>query len=138
MKTQPKSINAMGSAITVLTFQCLLSSSFNIQFDHDLFDDFICCSTVILKNALMLKVALKIVTLIFFYCFHLDFKDHVSRRKYYAARNLSCDKCVIQLSQTVTFLTITLIILELRGSRGSKYDGSSPCKSFLLSVVLRL
>ena len=58
-------------------------------------DAFICCSTVILKNALMLKVALKIVTLIFWDCFHLDFKDHVSRRKYYAARNLSCDRCVI-------------------------------------------
>ena len=81
-----------GSAVTVLTFQCLCSS-FNIQFDRDPFDVFICCSTVILKNALMLKVALKIVTLIFWDCFHLDFKDHVSRRKYYAARNLSCDRC---------------------------------------------
>ena len=54
----------MGSAVTVLAFQCLWSS-FNIQFDHDPFDVFICWSTVILKNALMLKVALKIVILIF-------------------------------------------------------------------------
>ena len=51
---------------------------------------FLCCSTVIL-----LKVALKIVTLIFWNCLLLDFKDHVSRRKYYAARNLTCDRCVI-------------------------------------------
>ena len=89
-----KSINAMGSDVTVLTFQCLCSS-FNIQFDRDPFDVFICCSTVFLKNALMLKVAQKIVTLFFWNCFHLDFKDHVSRRKYYAARNLTCDRCVI-------------------------------------------
>ena len=54
----------MGSAVTVLTFQCLCSS-FNIQFDRDPFDVFICCSTVILKNTLMLKVAQKVVTLIF-------------------------------------------------------------------------
>ena len=40
--------------------------------------------------------------------------------------------CDIQLSQTRTFLTITLIIFELRGS---KYGGSTPCKSFLLPVV---
>ena len=49
----------MGSDVTVLTFQC---SSFNIQFDRDPFgpfDLFICCSTVILKNALVLKVAQK-------------------------------------------------------------------------------
>ena len=79
----------------LLRFWPCLCLSFNIKFDHDPFDVFICCSTVILKNALMLKVALKIVTLIFWDCFHLDFKDHVSRRKYYAARNLSCDRCVI-------------------------------------------
>ena len=53
-----------GSDVTVLTFQCLCSS-FNIQFDHDPFNVFICCSTVISKNALMLKVAQKFVTLIF-------------------------------------------------------------------------
>ena len=76
-------------------FNATSCSSFNIQFDHDPFDVFICCSTVILKNALMLKAALKIVTLIFWNFFHLDFKDHVSRRKYYAARNLTCDRCVI-------------------------------------------
>ena len=79
----------------LLRFWPCICLSFNIKFDHDPFDVFICCSTVILKNALMLKVALKIVTLIFWDCFHLDFKDHVSRRKYYAARNLSCDRCVI-------------------------------------------
>ena len=79
----------------LLRFWPCLCLSFNIKFDHDPFDVFICCSTVILKNALMLKVALKIVTLIFWDCFHLDFKDHVSRRKYFFARNLSFDKCVI-------------------------------------------
>ena len=35
----------MGSAVTVLAFRCLWSS-FNIQFDHDPFDVFICWSTV--------------------------------------------------------------------------------------------
>ena len=65
------------------------------SFDRDPFDIFMRCLTVILKNALMLKVELKIMTLIFWDCFHLDFKDSVSRRKYYAARNLSCDRCVI-------------------------------------------
>ena len=56
-------IKSIGSDAVVLTFQCLCSS-FNTQFDHDPFDVFICCSTVILKNALLLKVAQKIVTLI--------------------------------------------------------------------------
>ena len=56
-------IKSIESDAMVLTFQCLCSS-FNTQFDHDPFDVFICCSTVILKNALMLEVAQKIVTLI--------------------------------------------------------------------------
>ena len=40
-----KSINVLGSDVTVLTFQCLCSS-FNIQFNHYPFDVFIRCSTV--------------------------------------------------------------------------------------------
>ena len=67
-------IKSIGSDAMVLTFQCLCSS-FNTQFDHDPFDVFICCSTVILKNALLLKVAQKIVTLInFMRLFSLGFQ----------------------------------------------------------------
>ena len=85
----------MGSDVTVLTFQCLCSS-FNIQFDQDALDVFICCSTIIVKNVLMLKVALKNGDIDFLRLFSLGFQDgNVSRRKYYAARNLSCDRCVI-------------------------------------------